>query len=214
MSRYGIGLIVVTVLVVAAAAAHSGLSSNMTVDSAKSALPEFSDEERGRIFDGDHAYLGCANHRNGGTRIRRTFAGGGANEELPTDIIHEIPMVRGHKFVKFDDRILVVSSTSEASCHSSGCKSRQQRPAHGPRRDEFCAIDTGAQWLTVSRISATSSTDRAVVDPVSCRFGCVMIQSLPRAADCYATATQCARPCGSVRASGSIIDGPGQRSLP
>ena len=27
-------------------------------------------------------------------------------------------------------------------------------------------------------------------------------------ADCYATATHCARPCGSVRASGSIIDGP------
>jgi hypothetical protein len=39
------------VLVVAAAAALSGLSGNMTVDSA-SALPEFSDEERGRIFDG------------------------------------------------------------------------------------------------------------------------------------------------------------------
>jgi hypothetical protein len=38
MSRYGMGLIVVTVLVVAAAAAHSGLSSNMTVDSAKSAV--------------------------------------------------------------------------------------------------------------------------------------------------------------------------------
>src|SRR5438093_7577186 len=37
-----------------------------------------------------------------------------------------------------------------------------------------------------------------------------MIQSLPRAADCYATTTQCARPCGSERASGSIIDGPGQ----
>ena len=33
-------------------------------------------------------------------------------QELPTDIIHEIPLVRGHKFVKFDDRILVVSSTS------------------------------------------------------------------------------------------------------
>jgi hypothetical protein len=44
-------------------------------------------------------------------------------------------------------------------------------PAHGRRRDEFCAINTGAQWLTVSRISATSSTDRAVVDPVSCRLG-------------------------------------------
>ncbi len=44
-------------------------------------------------------------------------------------------------------------------------------PAHGRRRDEFCAINTGAQWLTVSRISATSSTDRAVVDPVSSRLG-------------------------------------------
>ena len=33
-------------------------------------------------------------------------------QELPTDIIREIPLVRGHKFVKFDDRILVVSSTS------------------------------------------------------------------------------------------------------
>ena len=44
-----------------------------------------------------------------------------------------------------------------------------------------------------------------------CRADWVMIQSLPRAADCYATATQCARPCGSVRASGSIIDRPGQK---
>ena len=52
MSRYGMGLIVVTALVMAAAAAHSGLSGNMPVDSTKSAVPEFSDEERGRIFDG------------------------------------------------------------------------------------------------------------------------------------------------------------------
>jgi hypothetical protein len=45
----------------------------------------------------------------------------------------------------------------------------------GPPTDagatKFCAINTGAQWLTVSRISATSSTDPAVVDPVSCRLG-------------------------------------------
>ena len=39
MSRYGMGLIVVTVLVVAAAAAHSGLSSNMTVDSRQKCRP-------------------------------------------------------------------------------------------------------------------------------------------------------------------------------
>ena len=33
-------------------------------------------------------------------------------QELPTDIVREIPLVRGHKFVKFDDRILVVSSAN------------------------------------------------------------------------------------------------------
>jgi hypothetical protein len=79
MSRYGMGLIVVTVLVVAAAAAHSGLSSKMTVDSAKSAIPEFSDEERARIFDSVMRNLGCASHRNGGARSRRFFAGRCAN---------------------------------------------------------------------------------------------------------------------------------------
>jgi hypothetical protein len=33
-------------------------------------------------------------------------------QELPNDIVREVPLVRGHKFVKFDDRILVVSSAS------------------------------------------------------------------------------------------------------
>ena len=33
------------------------------------------------------------------------------------------------------------------------------------------AINIGVCWLIVSRISASSSTDRAVVDPVSCRLG-------------------------------------------
>ena len=78
MSRYGMGLIVVTVLVVAAAAAHSGLSSNMTVDSAKSALPEFSDEERGRIFDGIMR-ISDAPVTEMVARSRRLFAGGGPN---------------------------------------------------------------------------------------------------------------------------------------
>ena len=33
-----------------------------------------------------------------------------------------------------------------------------------------------------------------------------MIQSLPRAAGCYATAAQCERPCGSVRFIARTID--------
>ena len=112
MSRYGIGLIVVTVLVVAAAAAHSGLSSNMTVDSAKSALPEFSDEERGRIFDGIMRISDAPITEMVAPEVADPLPEEVPMQDLPNDIIREIPLVRGHKFVKFDDRILVVSSTS------------------------------------------------------------------------------------------------------
>ena len=77
MSRYGMGLIVVTVLVVAAAAAHSGLSSNMTVDSAKSAVPEFSDEERGRIFEGVMRISDAPVTEMAAPEVAELFAGGG-----------------------------------------------------------------------------------------------------------------------------------------
>ena len=90
MSRYGMGLIVVTVVVVAAAAAHSGLSSKMTVDSAKSAIPEFSDEAA--------------------PEVAGSLPEDVPMQDLPSGITRDIPAVRGHKFVKFDDRILVVSS--------------------------------------------------------------------------------------------------------
>ena len=106
------GLIVVTVLVVAAAATHSGLSSNMTVDSAKSALPEFSDEERGRIFDGIMRISDAPITEMVAPEVADSLPAEVPTQDLPDDIIREIPLIRGHKFVKFDDRILVVSSTS------------------------------------------------------------------------------------------------------
>ena len=112
MSRYGMGLIVVTVLVVAAAAAHSGLSSNMTVDSTKSAVPEFSDEERGRIFDGVMRISDAPVTDMAPPVVADPLPEEVPIQELPPDLVGEIPLVRGHKFVKFDDRILVVSSAS------------------------------------------------------------------------------------------------------
>jgi hypothetical protein len=115
MSRYGMGLIVVTVLVVAAAATHSGLSSNTTVDSAKSAVPEFSDEERGRIFDGVMRISDAPVTEMVAPEVADSLPEEVPMQDLPSDIIREIPLVRGHKFVKFDDRILVVSSASRWS---------------------------------------------------------------------------------------------------
>src|SRR4051812_44637042 len=90
MSRYGMGLIVVTVLIVAAAAAHSGLSSNMTMDSAKSALPEFSDEERGRIFDGIMRISDAPIAEMVAPEVADPLPEEVPMQELPNDIIREI----------------------------------------------------------------------------------------------------------------------------
>ena len=112
MSRYGMGLIVVTVFVVAAAATHSGLSSNMKVDSAKSSVSQFSDEERGRIFDGVMRISDAPVTEMAAPEVADFLPEEVPTQELPIDIIREIPLARGHKFVKFDDRILVISATS------------------------------------------------------------------------------------------------------
>ncbi len=112
MSRYGMGLIVVTVLVVAAAAAHSDLSGSMTVNSTKSAKPEFSDEELGRIFDGVMRILDAPVTEMAAPEVADPLPEDVPMQELPPDLVGEIPLVRGYKFVKFDDRILVVSSAS------------------------------------------------------------------------------------------------------
>src|SRR4051794_2318274 len=102
MSRYGLGLIVVTVFVVAAAATHLGLSSNMAVASAKSAVPEFSDEERGRIFDGVMRISNAPVTEMAAPEVADSLPEEFPIQELPADIIHEIPPVRGLSFVKFD----------------------------------------------------------------------------------------------------------------
>jgi hypothetical protein len=112
MSPYGMGLTVVTVLVVAVAAAQSGLSGSITVNSNKSAKPKFSDEERGRIFDGVMRISDASLTDMAAPEVAGSLPGNVPMQELPTEIIHEIPLVRGHKFVKFDDRILVVNSAS------------------------------------------------------------------------------------------------------
>ena len=112
MSRYGMSLIARTALVVAAAAAYSGLSNIMTVDSAKSAIPQFSDEERGRIFDGIMRVSDAPVSEMAAPEVADFLPEEVPTQELPTDIIREIPLVHGHKFVKFDDRILVISATS------------------------------------------------------------------------------------------------------
>ena len=113
MSSYGTGLIAIMTIVVFAAAGHATLSSHTTMDVAKSAVPELSDEERGRIFDGVMRISDApVPEMAAAPEVADPLPEEMAMQDLPNDIIREIPSVRGHKFVKFDDRILVVSSAS------------------------------------------------------------------------------------------------------
>ena len=111
MSRYGTGLIAIMAFVVIAAAGHSTLSSHTTMDVAKGAVPEFTDEQRGRIFDAVMRISDAPVTEMAAPKVADALEEV-PMQELPNDIIREIPPVRGHKFVKFDDRILVVSSAS------------------------------------------------------------------------------------------------------
>jgi hypothetical protein len=82
-------------------------------------------------------------------------------------------------------------------CGSSSSKSRL--PVGG-------AINTGEYWLMVSRISATSPTVRAVIDPVSCRL--MRIHSVLSITHCDPVFSgSCPRPCGrsSMSAPGVIL---------
>ena len=112
MSHYGMGLIVFAALIVAAAATHPSLSSHMTMDTAKSSIPEFSDEQRGRIFDGVMRISDAPMAEVAAPDVAESLPEEVPMQELPADIVSGIPLIHGHKFVKFDDRILVVSPAS------------------------------------------------------------------------------------------------------
>jgi hypothetical protein len=111
MSRYGTGLIAIMAFVVFAALRHPMLGSDAAMDFVRAA-PEFSDEERGRIFHGVMRISDAPVTEVTAPEVADSLPEEVPMQDLPNDIIREIPLIGGHKFVKFDDRILVVSSAS------------------------------------------------------------------------------------------------------
>ena len=71
-----------------------------------------SDEQRGRIYDGVMKIHDAPVARAPAPELAEALPGGVPMQELPAGVVREIPQVRGHKFVKFDDRILVVNPAS------------------------------------------------------------------------------------------------------
>jgi hypothetical protein len=67
------------------------------------------DEQRGHIFDGIMKLHDAPVAEMPAPAAASALPNSVALQELPTSVTREIPMVLGYKFVKLDDRILLVS---------------------------------------------------------------------------------------------------------
>jgi hypothetical protein len=71
-----------------------------------------SDEQRGRIYEGVMGVADAPVAQAPAPGLADALPRGVAMQDLPAGVTREIPLVRGHKFVKFDDRIVVVDPAS------------------------------------------------------------------------------------------------------
>jgi Protein of unknown function (DUF1236) len=68
-----------------------------------------SDEQRGHIFDGIMKIHNAPVANVPAPEPASALPSSVALQELPASVTHDIPIVQGYKFVKLDDRILLVS---------------------------------------------------------------------------------------------------------
>jgi hypothetical protein len=78
---------------------------------ARAALP-LSDEDRFHIYEGVMRIPDAPVADAPGAEVADALSSEVALQELPSSVIRQIPQVEGHKFVKFDDRIVVVNPAS------------------------------------------------------------------------------------------------------
>jgi hypothetical protein len=77
----------------------------------RDALP-LDEEQRSRIHEGVMRSADVAAAFALVPELAETLPSGVALQDLPAAVTEDIPLVRGHKFVKLDDRILLVDPTS------------------------------------------------------------------------------------------------------
>jgi hypothetical protein len=85
-----------------------------TTGSGKRAAAELalSDEQRGRIYQAVMRIPNASVADEPAPEVADALPNAVQLQDLPAVIVREIPLVRGHKFVKFDDRIVVVHPKS------------------------------------------------------------------------------------------------------
>jgi hypothetical protein len=71
-----------------------------------------SDEQRGRIYDSVMGIADALVAQAPAPTVADALPAGVPMQDLPAAVTRDIPLVQGHKFVKFDDRIVVVDPAS------------------------------------------------------------------------------------------------------
>jgi len=129
MSSLRSGMVTVTLMVGVglAAAAHTSLGSRASIDDTDASLMDettgsvgprkhlelpLSDEQRGRIYDGVMLVPDAPVAHAPPPAVADALPREVPLHDLPAGVTRDVPLVEGHKFVKFDDRILVVDSAS------------------------------------------------------------------------------------------------------
>ena len=122
--RYGAATFFIVACIGLVVAAHVGrdrrggesanASATGSIGDSQRATAELvlSDEERGRLYEGVMRIADASVANVPTPAVADALPSGVPLRDLPAGMAQEIPQVRGHKFVKFDDRIVVVDPKS------------------------------------------------------------------------------------------------------
>jgi hypothetical protein len=126
--RYGAATFIIVACIGLVVAAHVGRDRRGSESTDASAMEEttgsigdsqrataelaLSDEERGRLYEGVMRIADASVANVPAPTVADALPSGVPLQDLPAGMAQEIPQVRGHKFVKFDDRIVVVDPKS------------------------------------------------------------------------------------------------------
>jgi len=94
------------------ASAMDETTGSVSSPAAKRAELALSDEQRGRIYDSVMRIPDAPVVQAPAPALADALPSEVPMQDLPASVTREIPLVQGHKFVKFDDRIVVVNPAS------------------------------------------------------------------------------------------------------
>jgi hypothetical protein len=161
--RYSV-VLVTLIACVAFPAVESSRNSRDGVQERSTPELAISDEQRGDIFE-IVMRISDAPIVNGPTpEITDALPEQMPMQDLPAEVSHDVPLVQGYKFAKFDDRILIVHPSSRlhdtSSCHSGSPGPLTASPKYGGGLSR-----RGRDWFLSAANRASLRPNRARMHP-------------------------------------------------